>query len=93
MATDVQRVVQKYIEDADFRGRIDSASSDDEKLQIVKAEGFNPDPEEARLFREASQRGAELSEGELAEVVGGGDTVTTVTTTTTVTLGASAALV
>ena len=93
MATDVQKVAQRYVEDADFRRRIDAAASDEERLEIAKAEGFNPDPEEARTFREQSQRAAELSEGELGEVVGGSDTVTTVTTVTTITASASAAAI
>ena len=93
--TRITELITAIAADSSLRDRLTNATNDAARAEIIASLGFNDvSTAEIRANARAFMPPAveEVDDAQLAEVAGGGDTITTTTTTTTVTASASAAV-
>ncbi len=93
-AARVTELIKKIASDEALRNRL-TAASDAERVQMISSMGYGdvtPADIAAGAAKFVPEVAGEIDDSELANVTGGGDTITTVTTTTAVTASASAAV-
>lgn len=90
-AARVEELVKKLETDNKLGAQIASASTPAAKKQVLEANGFGDiTTDDVMAYHKAAA--PTLSDADLQQVAGGGDTITTTTTTTTVFVGASVAV-
>jgi hypothetical protein len=92
--TRVAELINTVAADDTLRDRLTKAADDAARTEIMTSLGFGDvTPADVRAHASATSAPGveEVDDAQLAEVAGGGDTITTLTTTTTVTASAVAA--